>query len=97
MAKEVIEIVVKTDLGDFNKTLKKTNVEIVSVKDNVEGTEKAVDDLGKTAKQSKGGLKSMAGGLKGIGTALKSLGIIGVIAAAFTALKEALGRNHEEY
>jgi hypothetical protein len=95
MAKEVIEIVVKTDLGDFNKDLKKTNVEIVSVKDNVEGTEKAVEDLGKSAKASKGGLKSMAGGLKGIGTALKSLGIIGVIAAAFTALKEALGRNQK--
>ena len=37
----------------------------------------------------------MAGGLKGIGTALKSLGIIGIIAAAFTALKEALGRNQK--
>ena len=95
MAKEVIEIEVKTDLGDFNKNLKKTNKELDSVKDNVEGTETAVEDLGKSAKASKGGLKSMAGGLKGIGTALKSLGIIGVIAAAFTALKEALGRNQK--
>ena len=95
MAKEVIEIEVKSDLGDFNKELKTTNEELSETKDNVEGTETAVDDLGKSAKASKGGLKSMAGGLKGIGTALKSLGIIGIIAAAFTALKEALGRNQK--
>ena len=53
---------------------------------------KKLDDA--TAKGSKA-FKGMRSAVQGVGTALKSLGIVAILAAAFTALKDALSRNQK--
>ena len=96
MAKEVVELEIKSEgIGKLNNDLEGLSENLVEAGDGAEKTADGIKDLGKAGKSAKGGLKSMAGGLKGIGNALKSLGIIGIIVAAFEALKEALERNQK--
>lgn len=96
MSKEVVELEIKSQgIGKLNNEVEELSENLEDAGKGAEKTAEGIDDLGKAGKKSKGGLKSMSGGLKGIGTALKGLGIIGIVVAAFEALKEALARNQK--
>ena len=73
MAQEVLELEVKSNIGEVSKD---------------------IDKLGKGAKKSKAPLRGLAGGFKAIGVAMKAAGI-GLVIAAFMALKDALGKNQK--
>ena len=73
MAQEVLELEVKSNIGEVSKD---------------------IDELGAGAKKSKAPLRGLAGGFKAIGVAMKAAGI-GLVIAAFMALKEALGKNQK--
>ena len=74
MAEEVIEMEVKSNIGDVAKDTEKLT--------------KATKD----GKKAFGGLK---GAISSVGNALSKLGIVAILAAAFTSLKEALERNQK--
>lgn len=73
MAQEVLELEVKSNIGEVSKD---------------------IDELGAGAKKSKAPLRGLAGGFKAIGVAMKAAGI-GLVIAAFMALKEALSKNQK--
>jgi len=73
MAQEVLELEVKSNIGEVSKD---------------------IDELGKGAKKSKAPLRGLAGGFKAIGVAMKAAGI-GLVIAAFMALKDALSKNQK--
>mgnify|MGYP003625286980 FL=1 len=73
MAKEVLEMEVKSNVGDVTKDVK---------------------GLGTATEGASGSFGKLGTAVKGMGTALKAAGI-GLIVAAFMALKEALERNQK--
>ena len=88
MAKEVLEMEIKSNTGEVTKGVEKA---VKSTKKLAEETE----DVGKAAKKSTGAFGLLGKAARGVGNALKSLGIIAILAAAFTALKEAMERNQK--
>ena len=92
MAKEVLEMEVKSNIKSVTKDADKMAESVKGAKEETKGLAKETEDLGKAAKKSSGGVKMLA---KGFGSLMKSLGIIGLLAAAFSALKEALERNQK--
>jgi len=92
MAKEVLEMEVKSNIKSVTKDTDKMAESVKGAKEETKGLAKETEDVGKAAKKSSGGVKTLA---KGFGSLMKSLGIIGLIAAAFGALKEALERNQK--
>ena len=71
----------------------------MEVKSNIgevaEGVDKASTATKELSKNTKDAGESAKKAGKGFGTLVKSLGIIGLLAAAFTALKEAMGKNQK--
>ena len=92
MAKEVLELEVKSNISTVSKDAQAIIEAIKGAKDETKDLDKGLEDVGKSAGKSVGGVKKLA---KGFGSLMKSLGVIGLIAAAFTALKEALERNQK--
>ena len=92
MAKEVLEMEVKSNIKSVTKDTEKMAESVKDAKEETKELAKETEDVGKAAKKSSGGVKALA---KGFGSLIKSLGIIGLLAAAFTALKEALERNQK--
>ena len=91
MAKETLNLEVKSDIksvtkdaDDLNKSLKKTTTETKDL-------DKGLEDAGKSGKK---GFKSIATGVKAFGLALKAAGI-GLVLAMFASLTEALKRNQK--
>ena len=79
--KVILEAEVKSNIGEVSKDTKKA----------AENTEKLTTAAKDGSKAFKG-LKNAAGK---VGAVLNKLGIVAILAAAFTALKEALGRNQK--
>ena len=71
----------------------------MEVKSNIgevaEGVDKASTATKELSKNTKDAGESAKKAGKGFGTLVKSLGIIGLLASAFTALKEAMGKNQK--
>lgn len=95
MATEIIEAEIKTNIGDLAKGIEKTGKATKELaKDTKElGTE--TEKVGDAAKGTKKSFGIMGKAVKGVGTAFKALGIIAIVTAAFTALKEAMERNQK--
>jgi hypothetical protein len=87
MAKEVLEMEVKSNIGGVKKDIDKA---ADSTKNLAEET-KNVEGATKTAAK---GFKGMGTAVKGMGMALKAAGI-GLVVALFVALKEAVERNQK--
>ena len=81
MAKEVLEMEVKSNIGEVSKGIDKAT--------------KSVEKLADETKKVDGATKTASKGFKNFSNVLKSLGIIGIVVAAFKALKEAIGRNQK--
>ena len=82
---EELNFNVKTNIEDAAKDAKKLG-------DNIEGAAKKTDKLEGATKKGEGGFKKLSTAVKGFGLALKAAGI-GLVIAAFVALKEAIGKN----
>ena len=87
MAKEVLELEVKSNIGEVSKGIDKATKSVGKLADEA----KKVDGATKTAST---GFKGMGTAIKGMGMALKAAGI-GLIIALFVALKEAVERNQK--
>ena len=79
MADKTLELEVKSNIGSVAKDAQ-------GMTKALKGAEKQTEDLGKAAKKS-------SGLFSGLGKAMKGLGIVSILAAAFTALKEAFSKN----
>tara|TARA_R110000737_G_scaffold312040_3_gene321258 strand:+ start:4973 stop:7060 length:2088 start_codon:yes stop_codon:yes gene_type:complete len=78
----------KLALKELNQEMKDAEGNLSTATQEQKKLNKGLEDGGKAAGDAEGGVKSL-------GSALKGLGIVAVLAAAFTALKEALGRNQK--
>ena len=87
MAKEVLEMEVKSNIGEVSKGIDSATKSVGKLADET----KKVDGATKTASK---GFKGMGTAIKGVGIALKAAGI-GLIIALFVALKEAVERNQK--
>ncbi len=85
MAKEVLEMEVKSNIGEVSKGIDSATKSVGKLADET----KKVDGATKTASK---GFKGMGTAIKGVGVALKAAGI-GLIIALFVSLKEAVERN----
>jgi len=85
MAEELV-FNIKSDIGKFTKGVDKAT-------NSTEKLSKANIETGKAAKSASKGFASFGRGLASVGKILGGLGIITIVAAAFTALKEALSKN----
>ena len=85
MAEELV-FNIKSDIGKFTKGVDKAT-------SSTEKLTKANIGTGKAAKSASQGVGVFGRALKGVGTVVGGLGIITVVAAAFTALKEAMSKN----
>jgi hypothetical protein len=79
--KVIMEAEIKSNIGE--------------VKEGVDKTTKSIEGLDKAAKDGTKGMSRLKGAVGKVGAALNKLGIVAVLAAAFMALKEALGRNQK--
>jgi len=89
MAKETINIEVKSDISKLTKQVVDLQKEIKALKGDTKKFGTTVDKTGKTGKAGLGGIGKAA---KGVGTAMKAMGI-GLIIAAFMGLWNALKQN----
>ena len=87
MAKEVLEMEVKSNIGEVSKGIDSATKSVGKLADET----KKVDGATKTASK---GFKGMGTAIKGVGVALKAAGI-GLIIALFVSLKEAVERNQK--
>mgnify|MGYP003632331599 CR=1 FL=1 len=87
MAKEVLELEVKSNIGEVSKGIDKATKSVGKLADET----KKVDGATKTASK---GFKGMGTAIKRVGVALKAAGI-GLIVALFVALREAVQRNQK--
>tara|TARA_R110000744_G_scaffold378850_1_gene495614 strand:+ start:5573 stop:7648 length:2076 start_codon:yes stop_codon:yes gene_type:complete len=78
----------KLALKELNAEMKDAEGNLSTATQKQKELNKGLEDGGKAAGDAEGGVKSL-------GSALKGLGIVAILAAAFTALKEALGRNQK--
>ena len=85
MAEELV-FNIKSDIGKFTKGVDKAT-------SSTEKLTKANIGTGKAAKSASQGFSFFGRGLASVGKILGGLGIITVVAAAFTALKEAMSKN----
>lgn len=91
MAKETIDINVKSNIAKLSK-------EVADLKKEMKGLQGQTKDFGtsvvKTSKTAKTGLGGIQMAARGVGTAMKAMGI-GLIISAFMFLKDALTSNKE--
>ena len=89
MAKEVLELTVKSNIGEVTKETDDLGKSIGKASDETKDLDKGLEDAGKSGKK---GFEAIGTAVKGFGVALKAAGI-GLIIALFVSLKEALERN----
>jgi len=87
MAKEVLEMEVKSNIGEVAKGIDKATTSTKKLSNETK-------DVGDAAEKSKKGLGLMGKAAKGLGTAFKAMGV-GAIIAIFVSLKEAIERNQK--
>ena len=89
MAKEVLELTVKSNIGEVTKETDNLGKSIGKASDETKDLDKGLEDAGKSGSK---GFKAIGTAVKGFGMALKAAGI-GLAIALFVSLKEALERN----
>ena len=89
MAKEVLEMEVKSNIKTVTKETDALGKSIGKAVDETKGLDKGLEATGKSGSK---GFKAIGTAVKGFGMALKAAGI-GLIVALFVTLKEALERN----
>ena len=83
---EILEMEVKSNIGEVTKDVDKATKSLKKLDKENEG-------IAKSSKKASKGFAAFGKGLKGIGKILGGLGIIAIVAAAFTALKDAMTKN----
>ena len=83
---EILEMEVKSNIGEVTKDVDKATKSLKKL-------DKENEEIAKSSKKASKGFASFGKGLKGIGKILGGLGIIAIVAAAFTALKDAMSKN----
>jgi hypothetical protein len=92
MATEVLELTVKSNIGELSKD---TQAIIEAIKDAKKETKELsteTEGVGESSAKSVSGVKKLTGAFGGL---MKSLGIVAIVASVFTTLKEALERNQK--
>ena len=92
MAKETLSLEVKSNIKSVTKDSDKLGESLGKAVDKTETLEQSTKDVGKAAKGSVGGVKALG---KGFGSLIKAVGIIGLLSAAFTVLKDVFGKNQK--
>ena len=92
MAKETLNLEVKSNIKSVTKDTDKLGESLGKAVDKTETLEQSTKDVGKAAKGSVGGVKALG---KGFGSLIKAVGIIGLLSAAFTVLKDVFGKNQK--
>jgi len=92
MAKEVLEMEVKSNIGELSKDTQAIIEAIKGAKKETKELSKETEGVGKSSAKSVSGVKKLTGAFGGL---MKSLGIVTLVASVFTTLKEALGRNQK--
>ena len=92
MAKEVLEMEVKSNIGELSKDTQAIIEAIKGAKKETKELSKETEGVGKSSAKSVSGVKKLAGAFGGL---MKSLGVVTLVASVFTTLKEALERNQK--
>ncbi len=91
MAKEVLEMEVKSNIKNVTKETDKLGKSIGKASDETKDLDKGLEETGKSGSK---GFRAIGTAVKGFGMALKAAGI-GLVIALFVSLKEALERNQK--
>ena len=91
MAKEVLEMEVKSNIKNVTKETDALGKSIGKASDETKDLDKGLEETGKSGSK---GFKAIGTAVKGFGMALKAAGI-GLVVALFVTLKEALERNQK--
>jgi hypothetical protein len=91
MAKEILEMEVKSNIKSVTKETDALGESIGKASDETKGLDKGLEETGKSGSK---GFKAIGTAVKGFGMALKAAGI-GLVVALFVTLKEALERNQK--
>jgi hypothetical protein len=91
MAKEVLELEVKSNIGEVTKKTDDLGKSIGKASDETKDLNKGLEETGKSGSK---GFRAIGTAVKGFGMALKAAGI-GLAIALFVSLKEALERNQK--
>jgi hypothetical protein len=91
MAKEVLELTVKSNIGEVTKETDDLGKSIGKASDETKDLDKGLEETGKSGSK---GFRAIGTAVKGFGMALKAAGI-GLAIALFVSLKEALERNQK--
>jgi hypothetical protein len=91
MAKEVLELTVKSNIGEVTKETDDLGKSIGKASDETKDLDKGLEETGKSGSK---GFRAIGTAVKGFGMALKTAGI-GLAIALFVSLKESLERNQK--
>ena len=91
MAKEVLEMEVKSNIKSVTKETDELGKSIGKASDETKDLDKGLEETGKSGSK---GFKAIGTAVKGFGMALKAAGI-GLVIALFVTLKEAVERNQK--
>jgi hypothetical protein len=91
MAKEVLELTVKSNIGEVTKETDDLGKSIGKASDETKDLDKRLEETGKSGSK---GFRAIGTAVKGFGMALKAAGI-GLAIALFVSLKESLERNQK--
>jgi hypothetical protein len=91
MAKEVLELTVKSNIGEVTKETDDLRKSIGKASDETKDLDKRLEETGNSGSK---GFRAIGTAVKGFGMALKAAGI-GLAIALFVSLKEALERNQK--
>jgi hypothetical protein len=91
MAKEVLELTVKSNIGEVTKETNDLGKSIGKASDETKDLDKRLEETGKSGSK---GFRAIGTAVKGFGMALKAAGI-GLAIALFVSLKESLERNQK--
>ena len=87
MAKEIVELEVKSNIKDAAQDTEK-------LVDGLQDATTETENLSDATKKGKSGFKGLTGAVKGLGTGFKALGL-GLIIGLFTQLKEVFSQNQK--
>jgi hypothetical protein len=91
MAKEVLELTVKSNIGEVTKETDDLGKSIGKASDETKDLDKRLEETGNSGSK---GFRAIGTAVKGFGMALKAAGI-GLVIALFVSLKESLERNQK--
>ena len=92
MAKETLNLEVKSNIKSVTKESDDLGTSLGKAVDTTETLEQSTKDVGKAAQGSVGGVKALG---RGFGNLIKAVGIIGLLSAAFTVLKDVFSKNQK--